>query len=80
MPAPTYLVFTTTVSFGDFDKVMADGMAATKAMTPAERETMDKFSASAIGIQTNRFRLNPRMSYVPRSVREQDPAFWTPRD
>jgi hypothetical protein len=32
-----------------------------------------------INTETIRFRLNPAMSYVPREVRAQDPAFWGPK-
>jgi len=76
MPSPTYLVFGSVVSFADFDKVMAEGAATMKAMTPQEQEAMEKFGAHVISIETNRFRLDPDMSFVPQSVRDQDPAFW----
>ena len=79
MPSPTYLVFTSAVSFSDFDKGMEYGMATMKAMTAQEQEVMGKFAEHTVSTQTNRFRLNPEMSYVPRSVREQDPAFWMPK-
>lgn len=76
MPSPTYLVFSSTVSFADFDKMMADGAATMKAMTPQEQDAMQKFGPQANSIETNRFRLDPDMSYVPQSVRDQDPKFW----
>lgn len=79
MPSPTFLVFTSTVSFADFDKMMADGAATMKAMTPQELEAIQKSDAQTVRIETQRFRLDPEMSYVPQSVREQDPAFWKPR-
>jgi hypothetical protein len=64
---------------GEFDKAMTDLMAAMKAMTPQEQAAFSKWTEHAINVQTNRSRLNPEMSYVPRSVREQDPAFWMPK-
>jgi hypothetical protein len=79
MPSPTYLIFSSVVSFGELDKAMTDGMAAITAMTPQEQAAFGKWTEHAINVTTNRFRLNPEMSYVPRSVREQDPAFWMPK-
>jgi hypothetical protein len=79
MPSPTYLLFSSVVSFGEFDKAMTDGMAAIKAMTPQEQAAFGKWTEHAINVQSNRFRLDPQMSYVPRSVKEQDPAFWMPK-
>ena len=76
MPSPTYLVFGSVVSFGDFDKVMADGAATMKAMTPEEQDAMQKFPPHAVSIETNRYRVDPDMSFVPQSIRDQDPTFW----
>jgi hypothetical protein len=76
MPSPTYLVFSSVVSFAEFDKMMADGMATMKAMTPQEQEAIQKSDAQATRIETQRFRVDPDMSYVPQSVRDQDPKFW----
>ena len=80
MPSPTYLVFSSVTSFGDFDKAMAADAATMKAATEEERNTLEKFSADGlINTETVRFRLDPVMSYVPREVRAQDPAFWIPK-
>jgi hypothetical protein len=76
MSSPTYLVFSSTTSFAEFDKMLADGMATMKAMTPQEQEAIQKSDAQSITIETNRYRLDPDMSYVPQSVRDQDPKFW----
>jgi hypothetical protein len=76
MPSPTFLVFSSTVSFAEFDKMMADGTATMKAMTAQEQEAIQKFDAQTIYSETNRYRVDPRMSFVPQSVRDQDPAFW----
>jgi hypothetical protein len=80
MPSPTYLVLVSAPSFADFDKVMAGGAAAMKAMTPQEQEAFGKAGERIIQSETQRLRLHPGMSYVPRSVRESDPAFWMPKD
>ncbi len=76
MPSPTYLVFSTVTSYGDFDKAVADDEAAMKAASSEEMETLQKFSADGvINTETIRFRIDPGMSYVPQAVRAQD-AFW----
>ena len=76
IPGPTYLIFSSMVSFAEFDKAAADGMATFKAMNPQEREAIQKFDESLINAETQRFRLDPDMSYVSRAVRESDPDFW----
>lgn len=80
MPSPSYLVFSSVASYGAFDKGMAEGEATMKAATEEERNTLQKFSAEGlINSETIRFRLDPGMSYVPKEVRAQDPAFWMPK-
>ena len=79
-PEPTYVVFGSVASFGDFDKGMADGEATWKGLTFEERTTMQKYSAeAALSTLTNRFRLDPQQSYVPAETRQKDPAFWMPK-
>ena len=80
MPGPTYLVFGSTTGFGEFDRMMADGMATMKGANAEERAALQKFSVEGlVSVVTHRFRVDPEMSYVPREVREQDPAFWIPK-
>ena len=77
MPGSTYLIFSSVESFGQFDAMMAEGMAAEKTMTPAEREIFQKFDTEAlISAEMNRYRLDPGMSYVPAETKAADPAFW----
>jgi hypothetical protein len=77
MPSPTYLVISSVSSFGDFDKGLTDGQAIMKGATAEERATLQKFDTEAlISSETQRFRLDPEMSYVPKDTRAQDPAFW----
>jgi hypothetical protein len=77
MPGSTYLLFSSIDSFGHFDAMMAEGLGAEKAMTPAERDFFQKFDTEAlISAETNRFRLDPTMSYVPAETKAADPAFW----
>jgi hypothetical protein len=79
-PDGTFLVMGSVASFADFDKGMAQGEATWKGLTFDERTTMQKFSAEAtLSTVTNRFRLDPRQSYVPAATRQKDPAFWMPK-
>jgi hypothetical protein len=76
----TFLVFGSVASFADFDKGMAEGEATFKGLTFEERTTLQKYSAeAALSTVTNRFRLDPRQSYVPAETRQKDPAFWMPK-
>jgi len=80
MPSPTYLVFSSVTSYGTFDKSMAEGAATMKAATEEEMNALQKFSAEGlINSENIRLRLDPAMSYVPKDVRAQDPAFWMPK-
>lgn len=77
MPGPVYLVFSSMPSYSDFDKMASDGQKVWGSMTPDEMAVMQKFSTDGlINFETNRFRLSPTMSYVPKAVRDSDPAFW----
>ena len=51
-----------------------------KGMTPEEQATLQKFATEAlINSETQRFRVDANMCYVPKEVRATDPAFWTPK-
>ena len=77
MPTPTYIIFSSVASYGDFDGMLADGMKTMGSATPAEMAALDKFSKEGtFSWETNRFRLDPKQSYVSRDVRASDPAFW----
>jgi hypothetical protein len=78
MPGSTYLIFSSAESFGQFDAIMAEGMAAEKTMTAEERAVFQKFDTEAlISAESNKYRLDPSMSYVPAETRAADPAFWS---
>jgi hypothetical protein len=79
MPVPTWFIFSSVASFGDFDKMMAEGAATMKAMTADDQSIMKKFTEGLISQETFRLRVNPRMSYVSKEVRSSDPAFWMPK-
>lgn len=80
LPSPTYMVFSSVVNYGDFDKTTAEGEATMKGANAEEQKALQKFGAEAvINSETQRFRLDPDMSYVSKEVRAQDPAFWMPK-
>lgn len=77
MPGPTFLIFSSVSAFGDFDAMMASGEAMWKTIKPEEKAVFDKFGAEGlVNAETNRYRLDPTMSYVPAETRAADPAFW----
>jgi hypothetical protein len=79
MPTPAYIIFASVTSYGAFDQMFADGMKTMENATAAEQAALQKFSTDAtLSWETNRFRLDPKQSYVSREVRATDPAFWGP--
>jgi hypothetical protein len=79
MPGPTYLVFSSVPSFGQFDRMMSEGEATMKGLSDEEKAAFAKFSEGLVNSESHRFRLDPEMSYVPTAVRAQDAAFWMPK-
>lgn len=79
MQTPSYIIFSSVSSYGDFDQMMADGMKTMQSATATEQAALQKFSTDAtLSWETNRFRLDPKMSYVSRDARATDAAFWGP--
>jgi hypothetical protein len=80
IPGPTYLVFSSTQSFAEFDRAMQEDMAIMKGASQEERNALEKFSAEGlVNVETQRFRIDPVMSYVPKETRASNPAFWMPK-
>lgn len=80
MLQPTFLVFFSLESYAQFDDMAANGQKTMQGFTPDEMAAMQKFSTDAmLSQETNRFALNPTMSYVAAETRATDPAFWTPK-
>jgi hypothetical protein len=77
--AATYLVFTSLESYGEMDQLAANGDKIWAGMTPDEVATMEKAVGGIASIQTQHFRVDPTMSYVDEATRNQDPAFWRPK-
>jgi hypothetical protein len=79
-PDGTYLVFSSVAAFADFDKMMAEGEATMKGATPEEMGVLGGFMKdSALNVTTNRYRLDPKQSYVDAATKAKDPAFWNPK-
>jgi len=77
LPGPTFLIFSSVQSFGEFDKMMAADEAVMKGATPQEMAVLQKFSTeSMVSAVTNKYRLDPAMSYVSAETKATDPAFW----
>jgi hypothetical protein len=77
MPSPTYLVISSVQDYGQFDQLLATDMATWKQATDDEKSLLQKASADAIqSSESNRFRVDARMSYVPKETRDSDPEFW----
>jgi hypothetical protein len=80
MLTPAYIVFASVDNYGQFDQMMANGSQTMQGATADERAALQKFfTDAALNTETNRFRLDPRQSFVSREVRATDPAFWSPR-
>jgi hypothetical protein len=78
MPGPTYLIFSSVESFGQFDAAFSEGMAGEKTVTAEERAVFQKFNTEAlINAESNKYRLDPAMSYVSPETKAADPAFWS---
>ena len=79
MPTPTYIIFASVLNYAAFDTVMADGMKTMQSANATEQTALQKFSTDGtLSWETNRYRLDPKQSYVSAAVRATDPAFWGP--
>lgn len=77
MPGGTYLVFGSTTSYAEFDKLMADYNGMWAKASPEEMTTLQQTMANDVQVvTTNRYRVSPTMSYVPAETKARDPAFW----
>lgn len=79
MPLPTFLIFSSVESYGEFDQRLHDGEALFKGATPEELVMLKKFGEVVESVDSNHFRLDPVQSYVSKEMREKDPEFWMPK-
>jgi hypothetical protein len=79
-PAPTYIIISSVASYGEFDGMMTDGQKTMKGFAADEGAMLQKFMMDGvISIESQRYRVDPGQSYVPRETRATDPAFWMPK-
>lgn len=79
IPGPVYLIILSVEDYADFDREAKEHSAALKVATPAEKELFDKWYDVLGSEENHRFEVDPIQSYVPKSVRDSDPAFWSPK-
>jgi hypothetical protein len=79
-PGGTYLVMSSTGSFAEFERMGSEGEATWKNMTPEESAALGKFTKEGLlSTVTQRFKVDPAMSYVDAATMAKDPAFWGPK-
>jgi len=77
MQGPTFIVFASVPSYAAFDQMFANSMKTMQGANAEEMAVLQKYGTdAALSTETNRFRLDPRQSYVSRETRATDPAFW----
>jgi hypothetical protein len=80
VPGPTYLVLSSVASYAELDQAMTDDAKTMKGFNTEEGMAMQKFMLEGVvNVETQRFRVDPVQSYVPKETRAQDPAFWIPK-
>ncbi len=77
MEGNTFLVFGSVDDYADFDAWMALDAKIFGSLTKAEQAVFDTYGREAeLSTFSNRYALNPRMSYVDAATKAADPAFW----
>jgi hypothetical protein len=80
MPGGTYIIFSSVNEYAGFDQMMASGNAVWAGMSEKERAVFDTFGREGmLSVVTNRYRLDPQMSYVDEATKAADPGFWSKR-
>lgn len=80
VPGPTYLIISSVAAYSEFDQAMSDGDKIVKSANAEEGATLQKLMLEGVvNVETQRFRVDPVQSYVPKETRAQDPAFWMPK-
>jgi hypothetical protein len=80
IPGPTYLIFASMTSMGELDKALTDGDKIISGANQEEGMALQKVMLEGvINVESQRFRVDPVQSYVPKATRDSDPAFWMPK-
>jgi hypothetical protein len=76
-PGGTYFIMSSHSSFADFDKLEARNPGIWQAIPAEQLSAMGKFfKEGVVSIVTQRFKVEPSMSYVDAATKAKDPAFW----
>lgn len=80
-PNDTYIFMSPVTSLAEWDKYEANhGKEYGEAMGEDARNRLRDFSRVAVkSSETQLFRFNPKMSYLPKEMTDRDPDFWTPK-
>lgn len=77
LPEGYFLIFSSVNEYGDFDRMMAEGMQMWENVSPEVMQTLESFMANDVqSVITHRFRVSPTMSYMSEEVKARDPSFW----
>jgi hypothetical protein len=77
MPTPTFITFTSVEDFAEFDQRMADDGATWQGATDEEKALISGFmTEGVIELETNRYEIDPKQSYVAEATKAIDPEFW----
>jgi hypothetical protein len=73
-----FVMFSSVKAFGDLDGLWTESMEGFQTRTPGERVLAERYNEdAAMNVETNRYVLDPKMSYVSAEMRATDPAFWS---
>ncbi len=77
-PGGTYMIFRPMKSLAELDDPIGQRVRA--AMSDDQRKDADKsVRESVMSSEVSTYAFAPRMSYVPKSMADVDPAFWNPK-
>ena len=79
LPQHTYLMMSSVEKYEDFDQRVTDYKATFAGATAEEMAELAKLGDVVERMVTNRYRVDPKQSYVPKETRESDPDFWSPK-
>lgn len=72
----TYYIIQSVEDYAHFDRTGDEHRKTFAAATPEETALFDKWGDAVVREETQRFRLDPKQSYVSKEARASDPEFW----
>jgi len=77
VPMGTYIAISSYETFGQLDQNIPDHTATMRALSAEEKDQVAKaFKDGVLRDEANRFKVDPKQSYVSKETRAVDPAFW----